>query len=275
MTASEWEPLALAVAPNGARKTKADHPALPISPADLAYEAAVCREAGAAMIHLHVRDADDRHTLDADAYKAAIAAIKGAVGDAMVIQVTSEAVGMYQPTEQMQMVRLVRPEAVSLAVREIIADDAAEPAAANFLTWMYAERIQAQYILYSAEDVQRFQDLRRRGVIPGDAPFVLYVLGRYTKGQISEPSDLLEFLAVDGSRDVPWSMCAFGPKESACGLAAAALGGHARLGFENNTALADGSQAANNAALIAQLVEGVRVLGRPLADADTVRILGR
>jgi uncharacterized protein (DUF849 family) len=48
----------LAVAPNGARKTKADHPALPMTPEEIAMTAAACHEAGAAMIHLHVRDPD-------------------------------------------------------------------------------------------------------------------------------------------------------------------------------------------------------------------------
>ena len=62
--------IAIAVAPNGGRKTKADHPALPLTPAELAATAAECLEAGAAMIHVHVRDANGRHLLDADAYRA-------------------------------------------------------------------------------------------------------------------------------------------------------------------------------------------------------------
>ena len=45
------------MAPNGARKTRQDHPALPITPAELAACAAACRDAGASMLHLHVRQA--------------------------------------------------------------------------------------------------------------------------------------------------------------------------------------------------------------------------
>lgn len=63
-------PLVIAVAPNGARKTKKDHPALPIEPRELAIEAASCIEKGAAMIHLHVRDASGGHSLDAGGYQA-------------------------------------------------------------------------------------------------------------------------------------------------------------------------------------------------------------
>ncbi|MEM7653568.1 MAG: 3-keto-5-aminohexanoate cleavage protein, partial [Pseudomonadota bacterium] len=66
------KPLIIAVAPNGARKVKSDHPAIPLTPAELAREAAACADAGASMVHLHVRDANGGHTLDADLYKAAL-----------------------------------------------------------------------------------------------------------------------------------------------------------------------------------------------------------
>ena len=100
-----WLPVLLAVAPNGARKTKADHPEIPITPDEIAQAAAACAEAGASMIHLHVRDNDDKHTLDPDAYRSAIAAIRRETGDRLVIQATSEAVGIYAPDQQMAMVR--------------------------------------------------------------------------------------------------------------------------------------------------------------------------
>ena len=77
-----WPPLVLAVAPNGARKTQADHPAIPISPAELAATAAAAQAAGAAMIHLHVRDADQKHSLDVGAYREATAAVREKVANA-------------------------------------------------------------------------------------------------------------------------------------------------------------------------------------------------
>ena len=119
-------PLIIAVAPNGARKTKADHPALPITPEELAETAARCLDAGASMIHLHVRDDDQKHSLDVSAYRAAIAAIRARVGGELIIQVTTEAVGIYTPAQQMAMVQELEPEAVSLAVRELCPDDAHE-----------------------------------------------------------------------------------------------------------------------------------------------------
>ena len=267
-----WSPLLLAVAPNGARKTKADHPALPITPEEIGRTAAACAEAGAAMIHLHVRDRDLKHTLDADAYREAIAAVRRETGGRMVIQVTSEAVGLYTPDQQMTMVREVRPEAVSLAVREIVPDAAHEAPAARFLSWLTAEEILPQYILYSEEDVARFDDLIDRGIVPAGPQSVLFVLGRYTPGQRSSPSDLLPFLQANTAGHT-WSVCAFGPRETACAVTAAGLGGHARVGFENNLQLPDASIAPDNAALVAAAAAGASAIGRPLADADTARTI--
>lgn len=274
MTAApEWPPAIVTVAPNGARRTKADHPVLPMTPDEIAREAAACREAGAAMLHLHVRDAAGGHTLDADAYRAAIAAVRRAVGGTLILQMTTEAVGRYRPDEQMAAVRSVRPEAVSLAIAELIPDEAGERSAAEFLWWLERERTLAQYILYSADDVRRFAALRRRGIVPGARPFVLYVLGRYAKDRSSVPADLVPFLAAAEGQDWHWAMCAFGPKEGACAFAAAALGGHPRVGFENNLFLTDGRIAPDNAALVAQVADGTRRIGRPLADADAARAL--
>lgn len=267
-------PVILAVAPNGARKTKADHPALPIAPAEIAATALACRAAGAAMIHLHVRDAEGRHSLDVAAYRAASEAVRDAVGRDLVIQVTSEAVGVYSPEAQMAMVRALRPEAVSLAIREIVPDAAGEAAAGEFLAWLRAEGVLPQYILYSDDDLRRFDDLVARGVVPAGRQAVLFVLGRYAKDQTSEPKDLLPFLAAN-ARGHLWAVCAFGPRETACAVAAAALGGHARVGFENNLHLPDGTLAPDNAALVAAVAEGLDAIGARPASAEEAREMMR
>jgi len=272
MQQAGWTPLILAVAPNGARKTRADHPAVPITIPEIARCAAVCAEAGAAMIHLHVRDRDGRHSLDVDTYREAIAALRREVGRRLIVQVTTEAVGRYTPDQQMAVVRAVRPEAVSLAVRELVPDAAHEGAAADFFAWLRREAIQPQYILYAPDDVARFDDLVRRGIVPDGPHFVLFVLGRYASGQRSQPGDLLPFVTANGAGHV-WAMCAFGRYEIACAAAAAALGGHVRVGFENNLHLPDGRVAPDNAALVAAAAAAAAAIGRPLADADQARAL--
>lgn len=268
-----WPPLILANAPNGATRTKADHPALPMSAAELARTAAEIAEAGAALIHVHVRDGEGRHLLDADAYRAATQAIRAEVGDRLVVQITSEAAGRYAAPEQMAVVRAVRPEAVSLALREIVPDAASEAAAAEFFAWARRERIFLQVILYAPAEVTRYAELKRRGVLGEGQDFPLFVLGRYTPGQVSRPADLLPFLAVVGEELPLWSICAFGPRENACALVAAGLGGHVRVGFENSLLTPDGHLAESNAAQIRRAAEGARLLGRPLADAEAARAL--
>ena len=263
-------PLVVMVAPNGARRTKTDHPHLPITPAEIAREAELCCAAGASMLHVHVRADDGRHVLDADLYRAAIDAVRRTLGDRMVVQVTTEAGGRYSPAEQMAVVRDVHPEAVSLGLAELIPDDQSTDEAAAFLAWLRQERIAPQYILYAPDEVARFHDLRRRGIIPQRRPFALFVLGRYAEATEAQPGDLLPYLAAHDAA-CPWALCAFGRREAACVLTAAGLGGHVRVGFENNLWRADGAIAAGNAQLVEQVSAGTRLLGREIADIATTR----
>lgn len=265
-----WDPMIVTVAPNGARRVKADHPEIPLTADELAGTAAMCRDAGAAMIHLHVRKADGTHLLDADAYLDAMAAVRREVGEKIVVQITSESGGIYTAEEQMAVVEAVHPEAVSIAIKEIIPTPESEVPAAGFFERLAAENVAVQYILYSPQGVTRFQDLRRRGIIQANNPFVLFVLGRYSMGQMSVPDDLLPFLTVH-DRSTSWALCAFGRWESACVLTAGALGGHVRVGFENNLALADGTTARSNADLVAQAADGAALIGRAVADASMAR----
>ncbi|MES2889736.1 MAG: 3-keto-5-aminohexanoate cleavage protein [Pseudomonadota bacterium] len=261
----------ITVAPNGAYKQRTDHPSLPLTAYALAQEAKRCLDAGAGMIHLHVRTTSGEHLLDATAYAEATTAIHRAVGQSLVVQVTTEAGKRYAPAAQMAVVRSLRPEAASFSIAELVPDAASEVEAAAFFDWVRREGILPQYVLYSPADLARYHDLKARGILPGERDTVLFVLGRYAVGQCSDPRDLLPFLTPLPEAGLHWSVCAFGPSESACVLTAAALGGHVRVGFENNLWLADGRLASDNAALVAQAHVGIRLAGRVAATADDVR----
>jgi uncharacterized protein (DUF849 family) len=223
-------------------------------------------------MHVHVRDERDRHSLDVERYRAAARAILKRVGDGLVIQVTTESCGVYRRDQQMQVVRELCPEAVSVALREICPAEEAEADAADFYAWMDDAGIMAQHILYSTDDLARFGELRSRGVIPGDRNFLLFVLGRYASDLTGDPDGLSAFIDAVPA-DCEWAVCCFGRTESAAVNLAAVNGGHARVGFENNLHLADGNVAANNAALIAQAAAVARDSGRSLATAADVRRL--
>lgn len=263
-------PLIVTVAPNGAYKAKTQHPDVPLTASELAQTAKQCLDAGAAMIHMHVRKPDGQHLLDAHAYLEATAAVRKAVGQELVVQITTEAAQIYQPFEQMQVARDVVPEALSVGLREILKPEVAESEIQSFFAWLKNSNVMTQVILYDVADLQAWQRLRACGVIPENKWFLLFVLGRYSAGQTSSPCDLLPFLVADDAAH-PWAMCAFGPQENACAIAAASLGGHVRVGFENNLFLKDGSQAVNNASLVTQVAQGAAALGRPLASAQSIR----
>lgn len=264
-------------APNGARRTHADHPALPITSAEIAACAQRVRDAGAGMLHMHVRDDAGGHSLDAGRYAEATAAVREAVGDDLVIQITTEAVGVYGPAEQMATVRALWPEAASCALRELCPDEAGEAAYGAFLRDCAEAGVQVQHILYDAQDSSRFTRLWKAGLIPGAAPLVLLVLGRYGDGPASAPDALPPLLAAlgDAARSLCWSVCAFGPREHEIALAASARGGHARLGFENNLWRSNGRLARDNSELIADFTAALARNGRRAATPAEIRSFGK
>jgi uncharacterized protein (DUF849 family) len=257
------------VAPNGARKTKADHPMLPISPQELADEARACIKQGAAMIHLHVRDDNDGHILDVGRYRDATKAIRDEVGERIIIQATTEAVGLYSPRQQMDVVLELQPEAASLAIQELV-PEGNEAEASAFFAELKSLKIMPQFILYSPEDLIRFQELTDAGVIPFENPFLLFVMGRYTENQQSHPADLLAFMP-HVKPEMVWAVCAFGPYENAVASCALALGGHVRVGFENNMMMRNRELAGRNADLVWQAKDVADAVGRSLASAEDVR----
>jgi uncharacterized protein (DUF849 family) len=261
-------PAVISVAPTGARRTKSDHPALPTTPVEIAREALACVRAGARVLHLHVRDEHGAHTLDAVRYRRAMDAVREAAGDALIVQVTTEAVGRYTPDEQMALVRELKPEACSIALRELAPDAAAEAAAAHFFASVHDGGIGLQVILYAADDAARLLALAGRARL--GPTHGLFVLGRYATGQRATPDDLLPFLDV-WPPDWPWTVCAFGPDEALCLQGALVRGGHVRVGFENNLLRPDGSMAADNAEQVTRVAAMAEALGRPLASIAQAR----
>lgn len=264
-------PMVVMVAPTGAQRSKAEHPKLPLSAAEIAAEAERCVAAGATALHLHVRTGSGDHSLNPALYRAALAALKATVGERMVIQITTEAVGRYQLATQMRVVEELRPEAVSLTLRELVPDSSAADQVAPFLRWLVRQKIAPQYVLHEPAEVERFQALHRQGVIPQRQPFVLFLLGRKDgQGASPQPRDLLPFLAHQPAEQ-PWAVAAFGRIELAVAAVAAGLGGHVRVGFEQNLLRADGRPADSNAELVEQVALSARLLGRPRADIATTR----
>ena len=243
------------VAPNGARKTRDDHPQLPVTVPEIVATAVACHQAGAHAIHAHVRDADGAHTLNAGLYRELLQALADAVPD-MAVQITTEAVGRYAPQQQRDLLYELRPASVSIAVREMLRDGESTDVRTLY-HWAQAEGVKIQHILYSPDDMLWLDRLIATQTVPPGEHDVLFVLGRYQSQQQASVSELSPFLqARAGShflRDCTFMVCAFGQAETDCLIAAAQHGGHCRIGFENNLHHADGSLARDNAERVSHL----------------------
>ena len=171
-------PTIIMAAPNGARKVKTDHPQLPVSVDETIAAAKACHAEGASILHAHVRGDQDEHVLDVARYKTLLAGLREQVPD-MLVQVTTEAVGIYSPQQQYEVVFGVAPDFVSVGLREMLADDsaAAHQLAKDFYHRAQAERIHVQHILYDAHDITRMRAAIKLGILPASPPHVLLVLG--------------------------------------------------------------------------------------------------
>ena len=262
----------VAVAPNGGRKTTKDHPHLPMTPQALAETAKSSLDAGAAMMHVHVRDTAGRHSLDPEAYAVAFNAIRAAVGDGLVLQMTTEALGIFSPDAQRSVVKEVAPEAASLAFREFAKTEADKEAFAALLGWMHTAGVAAQIILYDEDDIVRLKAFMTDFDIQPEETSVLYVLGRYSNTP-QGLEHLRRFLNADAPAFRDIMTCAFGAEEAACMTAAALFGSHMRVGFENNLWLPNGTLANDNADLVRCAASSIQNLGYSTGDASGLRAL--
>ena len=107
------------VAPNGARRTTLDHPAVPVTDQDLVQTAVACFEAGARGIHAHIRTNEQLHLLDVERYETLITQLHSRV-PGLSVQVTSEAAGIYEAEAQIKLLARIQAPWVSVAIREIL-----------------------------------------------------------------------------------------------------------------------------------------------------------
>ena len=257
------------VAPTGARKSRADHAALPLSIAETVAEAKACHAAGACALHAHVRDDAGEHVLDAGLYRELLDEMRAQVPE-MLVQITSEAIGRYSPAEQADCIRAGNPDMASLSLREISAEFGDTGLASEFFAWCDEAGVHVQHILFSPREFEHFLDYRQRGIVPLEHRCLLFVLGRYNVGFQSEPEELDAFINYN-LRGFDWFCCAFGAREQDCMLHAVTSGGHARVGFENNLYLPDGTLADNTAELVASLVAALAARGYSPMSGDSAR----
>ncbi len=241
----------LMVAPNGARRTKSDHPAIPVTLEETVKTAKRCYAAGAEAIHFHLRDNAQKHILDSGLYKEGLVELYHQVPE-MHLQITTEAVGQYSPEEMTKIAYDVMPPGISIGVAEMI--PSRQPSANNIRLYqsLYEAGCRVQHLCYQPEDVDLLARLVTEAGLKDEKIWGMFVIGHYT-GRVSHPDMIQPFIdrVVAHGLALDWAVCAFAEQEHRCLETAVSLGGKVRVGFENSIFMPDGTIAPDNETRIA------------------------
>ena len=266
------QPLIITVALTGAEVTLAQCPHLPITPEQIGQAAAEACQAGASIIHLHVRTPEGQPTQDPEAFRQAIAAIRARC-DAIVQISTGGAVGT-NAQERLQPVYL-RPEMATLTTgsvnfgEEIFSNP--WPLVKEFARTMQELGVKPELEIFDAGMIANALRLRDKGLISEPLHFDL-VLG--VPGGMPATVRNLVYLVEGLPPGSTWSAAGIGRMQTTIAAAAMAMGGHVRVGFEDNIYYRRGELAQSNAQLVARVARIAAELDRPVATpAEARRIL--
>jgi 3-keto-5-aminohexanoate cleavage enzyme len=263
------QPVIITAAIVGAEVTKAQQPNLPITPQEIIQSAVECHEAGAAIIHIHVRDAEGNATQDARLFREVVEGIRARCD--VITQVSTGGAVWMNAGERLQSIEC-EPDMATLTTGTV-----------NFgagvfmndrqLVETFAQRLRENGIVPEIEifDMGMLDEamrLRSMGLItdPLQFDFVMGVAG----GIGADPSHLLHMV-----RSLPagstWSVAGMGRHQLTLGVVALALGGHVRVGFEDNIYYRKGQLARSNAELVARIARIAHEMERPAATPAQAR----
>jgi 3-keto-5-aminohexanoate cleavage enzyme len=255
----------------GAELTRAQTPHLPITPREVAEEAARCREAGAAVIHLHVRNDDGSNTQSAERFAEVIDAIR-AKCDCVIQPSTGGAVGM--SIDERSGPLACKPEMATLNCGTInFGDDVfvnSRPDIRKLAAKIRASGAIPELECYEVGHVEEALTLAAEGVI-GKPMHFQFVLG--VKGAAPAREDVVHYLRSLVPAEATWAVAATGRAQQPMTELAMRLGGHARVGLEDNIYLSKGLLAEGSAPLVARAAAYARSIGRTPADPARAREL--
>ena len=270
---SDEQPLMITAAVDGAEVMREDTPHVPYTPVEIAEEAARCREAGASMVHVHGRKEDGTPTQEKETYGRILEETRERT-DVLVQFSTGGAVGM-GVEERIEALELI-PDMATLTTGTVnFGDDV-------FMNSMPTVRTIAQRLLkygitpeievFDTGMVDTAMRLVEEDLLfePLHFDFVLGVPGGM--GARPESLEFLVDLVPDGST---WSVAGMGRHELPLAKQAVEMGGHVRVGLEDNIYLEKGVLAEGSWQLVEKVVEFAEAAGRPLADPQqAVEMLG-
>jgi 3-keto-5-aminohexanoate cleavage enzyme len=266
------DPLIITCAPVGAELRIDQTPYLPYTPALLGETARAVREAGGSIIHVHCRNDDGSNTHSVERFREAYGAIREA-SDLIVQFSTGGAIGM-TPEERAGVLQL-RPEMATLTCGTVnFGDDVFEnsfPIMRGILKKMHEFDVRPELEIFDKGHLANARRLARERLLsfPQHVDFVLGVPGGL-EATVQNLCDLVDDLP-DGCT---WSVAGIGRQQLPMAMAAIAMGGHVRVGLEDNVFYSRG-KLARNEELVARVARIAAEAGRPVATPDQARkVLG-
>jgi len=265
------EKLIITAAICGAEVTKEHNTAVPYTVEEIGREAELAYKAGASIIHLHVREDDGTPTQSKERFKACMEEIKKRCPDVIIQPSTGGAVGMsneerLQPTE-------LRPEMATLdcGTCNFGGDDIfvnTENTIKEFGTRMIELNIKPEIEVFDKGMVDMAIRMNKKGFIksPMHFNFVMGVNG----GISASPRDLV-FMAGSIPQGSTFTVSGIGRHQFPMATMAILLGGHVRVGFEDNVYISKGVLAKSNAELVEKVVRIAKELGREIATPKEAR----
>ncbi len=269
------EKLIITAAISGAEVTKEMNPAVPYRIEEYVREAGLAYEAGASIIHLHVRWDDGTPTQDKERFRVVMEAIKAKYPEVIIQPSTGGAVGMsdderLQPTELLPEMATLDCGTLNFGGDEVFMNT--ENTIKVFGERMIKNGIKPELEVFDKSMIDMALRLNKKGYIKSPMHFD-FVMG--VNGGIS--GELRDFVFLRGSipSDATYTVAGVGRFEFPLAMAAIIDGGHVRVGMEDNVYISKGVLAKSNGELVEKVVRMAKELGREIATPDEARkILG-
>jgi 3-keto-5-aminohexanoate cleavage enzyme len=255
----------------GAEVTKQQNPNIPYTVDEIAEEAEKAFNAGASMIHLHVRDDNGTPTQSCERFRVCMEAIKKRCGDVIIQPSTGGAVGM-SDDERLSPLSL-NPEMATLdcgtlnfGSEDIFVNT--EKTIRNFAAKMLSQRCKPEIEVFDKGMIDTALRLYRENLLAFPLHFNI-VLG--VQGGIS--ATLRDFAYLTGSlpEGCTYTVTGVGRAQFPMAAMAIAAGGNVRVGFEDNIYLEKGRLAQSNGELVEKAARIAKEIGREIATPDEAR----
>ena len=269
------QPCIICVAITGSLPTKANNPAVPITIPEQIESTQQAFEAGASIVHAHVRDDEGRPTSDPDRF----ARLKEGVErhcPGMIVQLST---GGRSGTGQVRGGMLpLRPDMASLSVGSNNFPTRVYENPPDLVDWLAAEMrahgVKPEVEAFDLSHIFKARDMWDRGQI-SDLPYVQFVMG--VRNAMPADRDVFDYYIRTVHRlfgpDAPWCAAGIGPAQIVLNDWAVSSGGHARTGLEDNARLDRDRLAPSNAALVQRVVDLCDRYARPVATWAQARAM--